>query len=679
MKHPFAIQSRSLWGHLLLCAFFLLACNAFAQNTTLLPIAGTWRYQQTQDLDGSNWMSTAFNDSLWPSGTALFYSETNAAVAPRNTPLNLGRITYYFRSGFNFTGPTNHFLVFSNKLDDGAVFYLNGQEIQRVRMADFPTAITYTNRATDTPPGGDATGWDVFSIPATSLLVGTNVVAVEVHQQSSSSSDVVFGCSLTLRPLVVRGPYLQIGTSSNVVIRWRTGIATDSRVSYGTNSANLSSSVDDSAMGVDHELTVENLSAGTKYFYAVGGSAGVLEGGDTNFSFFTAPLPGSLKPTRIWVLGDAGTADANQAAVRDAYYNHTTGRETDLILMLGDNAYDNGTDKEHQAAVFDMYKDILRRTVLWSTLGNHETAQSTSNHNNYPYFQILTLPTNGAAGGMASGTEHYYSFDYANIHFVCLDSMTMSRATNGAMANWLRADLASNTNDWLIAFWHHPPYTKGSHNSDTETPLVEMRVNFLPILEGAGVDLVLSGHSHSYERSYLIDGHYSASTNFLPGMILNSGSGREGDPKGAYTKWASESQGHQGAVYAVAGSSGRISGGSLNHPAMFVSLNQLGSMVLDVSGDRLDAKFINSTNGITDSFSIFKRDVRFVAMDLEQDYFRLAATNVASGKTNLLQVSTTLTGWNTIGTNVSSSNRLEFLIPRSNNVPAEFFRILRLP
>ena len=55
--------------------------------------------------------------------------------------------------------------------------------------------------------------------------------------------------------------------------------------------------------------------------------------------------------------------------------------------------------------------------------------------------------------------EEYYSFDYANIHFICLDSMTQSRATNGPMANWLRADLAATTNQWIIAYWHHPPYT----------------------------------------------------------------------------------------------------------------------------------------------------------------------------------------------------------------------------
>ena len=94
---------------------------------------------------------------------------------------------------------------------------------------------------------------------------------------------------------------------------------------------------------------------------------------------------------------------------------------------------------------------------------------------------------------MASGTEAYYSFDYGNIHFVCLDSsLDTSRSANGAMATWLIAIFQNNTKDWLVVFFHHPPVSKGSHNSDSEIELVEMRQNFGPILENYGTDLVLS-------------------------------------------------------------------------------------------------------------------------------------------------------------------------------------------
>ncbi|HVI72453.1 MAG TPA: metallophosphoesterase, partial [Pyrinomonadaceae bacterium] len=255
--------------------------------------------------------------------------------------------------------------------------------------------------------------------------------------------------------------------------------------------------------------------------------------------------------------------------------------------------------------LFDMYPTILRQSVLWPAIGNHDTAQSSNPPASLPYFTMFTLPANAEAGGMASGTEKYYSFDYANIHFICLDSMTSDRSSTGPMANWLRADLASTTRQWTIAFWHHPPYSKGSHDSDIETNLVQMRQTFLPILEDGGVDLVLAGHSHSYERSFLIDGHYGTSSTFTNAMKKDGGSGRPNET-GAYDKATADAGAHEGAVYAVAGSSGQISGGTLNHPAMFISLNNLGSMVLDVNGNTLDAKFLRENAAIADSFRIVK-------------------------------------------------------------------------
>jgi len=405
---------------------------------------------------------------------------------------------------------------------------------------------------------------------------------------------------------VTRGAYLQMGTANQMTVRWRTSIATNSRVQFGTIQGTLSQTVDDANLTTEHEVRLTNLIANTKYFYSIGTTTQALAGNDANHFFVTSPNAGQAAPYRIWVLGDSGTADANAQTVRDAYLNYNGATYTNLLLMLGDNAYNDGTDAEYQAAVFNMYPTVLRQTPLWSTIGNHDTAQSTNPPSNLPYFQMFTLPANAEAGGVASGTEKYYSFNYGNIHFVCLDSMTSSRATNSAMLVWLQNDLAQNIQPWVIAFWHHPPYTKGSHNSDTETQLAEMRQNVLPTLESYGVDLVLSGHSHSYERSFLIDGHYGTSSTFTSMMKKNAGGGRE-NIDGAYTKSAlSPNLPNEGAVYAVAGSSGRISGGLLNHPAMFVSLNNLGSMVLDINNDRLDAKFLRENGTIADYFTIIK-------------------------------------------------------------------------
>ena len=414
-------------------------------------------------------------------------------------------------------------------------------------------------------------------------------------------------------PVVTRGPYLQTGTPTSVIVRWRTDLATDSRVRFGTSAANLNLIADNATATTEHQVLLTGLTADTQYFYSIGSTTATLASG-ADFSFFTAPPAGIAQPTRIWVLGDSGTANANAVNVRNGYTSFAAGRYTDVWLMLGDNAYNSGTDAEFQAAVFNMYPAYLRQSVLWSAIGNHETAQATNPPLTIPYFQIFNFPTNGEAGGMPSGTEKYYSFDYGRIHFIALDSMTSSRQPGSPMLTWLQADLESTAQDWLIAFWHHPPYTKGSHNSDTETELVEMRQNALPILEAGGVDLVLAGHSHCYERSYLINGHYGLSTTFSGANAIDGGSGREGGT-GVYSKPAGLPA-NQGAVYAVAGNGGQLTtnwvGGSTAefnptpHPAMFYSARHLGSLVLDVNGNRLDAKMIRETGAVDDYFTIVK-------------------------------------------------------------------------
>ena len=133
-----------------------------------------------------------------------------------------------------------------------------------------------------------------------------------------------------------------------------------------------------------------------------------------------------------------------------------------------------------------------------------------------------------------------------------------------------------------------------------------MRENILPILEAGGVDMVFTGHSHSYERSFLVHGHYGFSPSLEKSMILDSGDGRP-DGAGVYSKASAGSQSQKaGTVYVVAGSSGKISGGALDHPVNYASINELGSVALDIDGAILKAKFINNEGGIRDWFEIRK-------------------------------------------------------------------------
>lgn len=413
------------------------------------------------------------------------------------------------------------------------------------------------------------------------------------------------GASLAGAETITRGPYLQMAGPDAITIRWQTDTPADSKVQYGASATKLDAVVESKEQTVEHELRLTGLKPATTYYYSVGNSTTKLAGGEESFQFTTFPTPGSDTPTRIWAIGDSGTNKGDGKVsgaekVRDGYLKSKHYKKPNVWLMLGDNAYDKGTEEETTRAVFGTYPEILRNVPVWSCLGNHETYTNKA----APYFNAFSLPQKAESGGVASGSENYYSFDYGNIHFVCLDSETgKNREIGSPMLKWLEADLAATKQKWLIAFFHVPPYTKGSHDSDTERAHGEMRERALPILEGAGVDLVLSGHSHCYERSYFINGHYGLSATFDPNtMVKVQGSGRESET-GAYKKSAGP---NNGAVYIVGGNSGKVSGGKLNHPANFISKNLLGSLAIDIQGDRMDVKEIDDKGELTDQFTIIK-------------------------------------------------------------------------
>jgi len=96
--------------------------------------------------------------------------------------------------------------------------------------------------------------------------------------------------------------------------------------------------------------------------------------------------------------------------VRDAYERSRGGAGTDLILTLGDNAYSDGTEREYERCFFDVYRDQLKRAILWPAFGNHDARSADSATESGVYYDLFTLPRLGQAGGVASGVEAYYSF-----------------------------------------------------------------------------------------------------------------------------------------------------------------------------------------------------------------------------------------------------------------------------
>jgi LPXTG-site transpeptidase (sortase) family protein len=406
-----------------------------------------------------------------------------------------------------------------------------------------------------------------------------------------------------LATFLTRGPYLQAGPDRAVTVCWRTDRPTDGRVVFGTRPGTLDHSRTDPRVGTEHAVRLEGLEPDTVYHYAVGATTAILAGDDGEHVFRTAPPPGARRAFRAWVLGDSGTAGANVEAVREGFEKHNAGRPVALWIMLGDNAYKRGTDDEYQAAVFDIFARELRRKVLWTTPGNHDELLSREPPRG-PYYDIFVLPERAESGGVASGTEAFYSFDHGNVHFVSLNSEHLDPAAETAMLSWLERDLAAARSDWIVAFCHRAPYGRGYHDSDVDRRMVAVRTRLLPLFDAGGVDLVLAGHTHAYVRSWLIRGHYGPSETLAPEMVLDA---RDGRPEGAgpYRKPPGKAA-QSGIVYVIAGSAGEATETDLSHPALPIGLTRRGSVVLDFEGDRLEARFVDWTGTVRDHFAIVK-------------------------------------------------------------------------
>jgi hypothetical protein len=440
-----------------------------------------------------------------------------------------------------------------------------------------------------------------------------------------------------------RAPYLQMGGTNSMHVVWRTmgpikpvvryGLTLDqldrqtrssdivARTSLGTQQqvlperwANLRTranlalpKLQSAPLGsFQYEARIRDLTVATRYFYAVYDGDRRLTPPDESYQFTTHPAVGSTPPVRFWVLGDSGTGREPQSAVYQALLRTLEKDQQPLNFWIhvGDMAYGVGRDMEFQSRFFESYDGTLRNRVCWPTMGNHEGRNSSGRTGVGPYYDAYVVPTRGESGGVASGTEAYYSFDYANIHFICLDSHDLDRRPTEPMARWLKADLDKARAEWLIAFWHHPPYTKGSHDSDKEKDLTEMRQHIMPIIEEGGVDLVLTGHSHSYERSMLMDGAYATNT-VAENVILDDG---DGDPAGdgPYRKRAGI-HAHEGTVQVVAGNGGANLGRHGTMPVMRKIIIEHGSVLIDVKGDTLVARMINREGVERDLFSVVKR------------------------------------------------------------------------
>ncbi len=443
--------------------------------------------------------------------------------------------------------------------------------------------------------------------------VFTSVSAQEINKGTTTKQDLYNNS----QPVVglTRGPYLQVATNNSIVVRWRTNALARSRVRYGVVPGKLTMSVIDSGLVMEHIVALPKLHPQTRYYYSIGGIKDTLQGDENNY-FVTLPVTGKEDLYRIGVFGDCGNNSANQQAVGDQLVKYLGNNYMNAWILLGDNAYPDGNDAQYQVNFFDVYKNsLLKKYPLFTAPGNHEyidvefSERYAQHSHEIAYFRDFSMPENGEAGGIPSHNKAFYSFDIGNAHFISLDSHGIDENsrlydTLGPQAVWLKKDLEANKNrGWIVAYFHHPPYSEGK-----EEVLIKIRENLIPILERYGVDLVLTGHAHLYERTGLLDGNYGKEPSFnspnssqKPISALYDGS-KNSCP---YTKTA----GGKGTVYVISGSAGQL--GTTPTPYhnknMVYTNNEIGgAAMLEIQSNRLDLNWICADGVIRDHFTMMK-------------------------------------------------------------------------
>jgi len=282
-----------------------------------------------------------------------------------------------------------------------------------------------------------------------------------------------------------RQPYLQQVTASTATIGWvsvtpageRVDLTTPDGQPLATVAAAPERVIVRSAGESQMWARLDGLRPDTVYCYTLADAGGTLMG---PIGFKTAPAADSPEPVRFLAFGDSGGGGTDQRMLAEQMLTVPY----DLIVHTGDIAYEDGAIGQFEDNVFSIYAPLFQHLPFFPAAGNHEYHSSGA----APFRAVFSLP----------GTnEKWYSYDWGRVHFAALDT----ESDYATQASWLDADLGATTLPWKIVYFHKPPYSSGGHGSDTA-----LRAALAPVFEKHGVQLVLAGHDHDYERVALARG-----------------------------------------------------------------------------------------------------------------------------------------------------------------------------
>ncbi len=331
---------------------------------------------------------------------------------------------------------------------------------------------------------------------------------------------VLFTAHASAAVTLVHHPYLQNLTHGRVTVMWSTRENVAGRVEFSTDQSFAQVSpasvraFPDSLTGMtftfyQQQAVLSGLLPGTEYRYRViVDEENLTAGGEQRFH---TPSQGRFT---FLVFGDSGLGGLEQQALA----RQMAKEQPDLLLHVGDIAYETGTYEEFRTNHFDQYRTLLSRAPFFPVTGNHDYGTGMA----APFLALHTLPSDGVP---LADRGRYYSFDWGDVHFIGLDSdlLEFGAARSRPMLDWLENDLRSTTARWRVAYFHHLPYPTTHHSGDPVCNLVKSA--FVPVLERHNVQLVLSGHEHNYQRTVPMRGDRPAASGRATTYITSGGGG----------------------------------------------------------------------------------------------------------------------------------------------------------
>jgi 3',5'-cyclic AMP phosphodiesterase CpdA len=202
--------------------------------------------------------------------------------------------------------------------------------------------------------------------------------------------------------------------------------------------------------------------------------------------------PKSKLLLRFAAIADTGSSTNNQYAVGRAMTRYHAQNPFNMVIMVGDNIYNNGEIAKIKEAFEIPYADLLKQGVkFYAALGNHDVRTANGDREvEYPQFNMQG--------------KHYYTHEHAGVKFFVLETSSIvdpASTERAPQLAWLDRELAASKAKWNIVYGHHNIYSAGVYKVDAM-----MRRDITPILKKHKVKLWINGHDHNYQRSKPIDG-----------------------------------------------------------------------------------------------------------------------------------------------------------------------------